>query len=298
MERFADAGPLIAAEAAPSSNLLEIDAGAFARAFDRSPFVIRHNLCGHPLLKLDRLIEIASVLPEKNVEYNAGNVPISCDPNKTPRNGLSCEETIRRIECCNSWMALKNVEQDPEYHDLLMRCLDEVRPYCECIAPGMTRAEAFIFVSSPNSITPYHIDPEHNFLLQIQGNKFMTVFERSLVSIEELEHFHSGAHRNMTFNESNLSKGTTYELLPGDGLHVPVTAPHYVRNGSNVSISLSITFRTPDLESKGMVHQVNRYLRGKGLRPAPVGQYPVLDALKVLSCRAVRKAHSLLRKGT
>jgi len=31
----------------------------------------------------------------------------------------------------------------------------------------MGRREGFIFVSSPGSVTPHHMDPEHNFLLQI-----------------------------------------------------------------------------------------------------------------------------------
>ena len=31
--------------------------------------------------------------------------------------------------------------------------------------------EAFIFISSPNTVTPYHMDPEYNFLLQIRGTK-------------------------------------------------------------------------------------------------------------------------------
>ena len=39
--------------------------------------------------------------------------------------------------------------------------------------------EGFIFVSSPGSVTPYHIDPERNFLLQVRGNKTMHMFDGS-----------------------------------------------------------------------------------------------------------------------
>ena len=30
---------------------------------------------------------------------------------------------------------------------------------------------ARIFVSSPGAVTPFHMDHEHNFILQIRGNK-------------------------------------------------------------------------------------------------------------------------------
>ena len=64
--------------------------------------------------------------------------------------------------------------------------------------------EAFIFVSSPGAVTPFHIDPEWNFLLQVRGRKIIHVFpadDRSLVSEEELERFYSGGHRNLAFRE-------------------------------------------------------------------------------------------------
>lgn len=278
----------------PEKALLGIAAEAFAANFDKKPFVIKHDLCSHSLFDLDRLMRLAQSLPGTSVEYNAGAVPINCDPNETPMTGLSAAETIRRIEECKSWMVLKNVEQDPAYNALLAGCLEEVKAYSEAIAPGMSKPEAFIFLTSPGSVTPYHMDPEHNFLLQIRGNKFMTVFDRGLVSAEELERFHQGAHRNLSYCEDYLERSTTFELLPGDGLHVPVAAPHYVRNGSGVSVSFSITFRTPDLERKALAHRVNGQLRARGLHPRAVGESVSRDALKAMTFRVLRKSRALL----
>ena len=36
------------------------------------------------------------------------------------------------------------------------------------------------------------------------------------------------------------------ELLPGQGVHIPVDAPHWVRNGPVVSVSLNINFHYLD----------------------------------------------------
>ncbi len=107
----------------PAAHRLDIDAGLFRGKFDREPFLVRHHLCDHPLFALPRLLELARALPEAQVEYNAGDLPLSQDPKLTPRNGLSIEETVRRIAECRSWMALKNVETDPAYGELLHGCL-------------------------------------------------------------------------------------------------------------------------------------------------------------------------------
>ena len=272
-----------------TSALLDINPAEFAANFNRRPFLIGHRLCEHPLFALPSLMDLAKRLPANNIEYNAGNIPVSLDPGLTPLNGLSIDETIRRIEECKSWMVLKYVENDPAYRELLHQCLDEVKPYSEPIAPGMTLAQGFIFITSPNSVTPYHMDPEHNFLLQIRGGKTVKQFERSVVSEEEFERFYDGAHRNLTYKEEYLQKSWTFDLQPGAGLHFPHTFPHWVQNGPNVSISFSITFRTPDLERLALVYNVNSYLRRRGWSPTPVGQSPRMDTLKYQTARVCRR---------
>jgi len=64
-----------------------------------------------------------------------------------------------------------------------------------------------------------------------------------------------------------------------------------------VSISFSITFRTPDLERRAMVYNVNAFLRRRGLRPTPVGQSPWRDSLKCLGQRVCRRARRLFGFG-
>jgi hypothetical protein len=272
--------------------LLQVDAHIFRECFDRRPFLIGHKLAGHPLFELSRLIQLSQILPAANVEYNAGDIPINQAPHSTPRNGLSAAETLRRIVQCKSWMVLKYVEHDPEYRALLLQCLAEVAPHSEPIRPGMYLAQGFIFVSSPGSVTPYHMDPEHNFLLQIRGSKHIHLFDRydpAIVSEEEFERHYSGAHRNLVYRDELESSGWSFDLKPAFGLHFPATAPHYVRNGAEVSVSFSITFRTPDIERRGDAHIFNAYLRRSGLRPAPVGRHPGRDAVKSFTVRAGRK---------
>jgi len=59
-----------------------------------------------------------------------------------------------------------------------------------------------------------------------------------------------------------------------------VTAPHFVENGPNISISFSITFRTPDLDRASMVHNVNAYLRRRGWHPQAGRSFAVARRLE------------------
>jgi hypothetical protein len=203
---------------------LELDAESFRESFDRVPFRIRHRLADHPLFQLPRLVELARTLPEKDVEYNAGNLALNQDPALTPQTGLSADETIRRIEECGSWMALKYVEQDPAYAKVLDECLDQIASHSEALSPGMSRREGFIFIGSPGAVTPYHMDPEINFLLHMRGPKTMSVFprdDRSVLTEQEIEHFYTASkQRNMVYRDEYAAKARVFELTPGEVLHL------------------------------------------------------------------------------
>src|SRR5262245_54598305 len=279
-----------------TTRLLDIDEAEFKRCFDDTPFLLRHNLTGHPLFELPRLVELSKRLT--NIEYSSGKVPIGLKPELTPRTGLSVQETIRRIEECGSWMVLKYVEQDPEYRELLHDCLEEIQRLTRIKAPGMCRREGFIFISSPNSVTPYHLDPEYNFLLQVRGQKAISIFDprdRDVISEEELENYYAGSHRNLEYRPRLQGRASVFDMTPGKGLYFPVTAPHWVQNGGQVSISFSVTFRSRVSEKRSIVHSLNRDLRRLGLTPTPAGQSEWRDWIKYNGSRATRRSKLILR---
>jgi hypothetical protein len=269
---------------------LHFDGAEMRRDLNRRGFTIRHRLIDDPLFSLPALIELSRKLPAEDVEYNAGDLPVDMDPAATPKTGLSVEETIRRIEECGSWMVMKFVERVSEYRRVLDRCLDQLE---SAIAPAglkMLRREAFVFISSPHSVTPYHFDPEYNFLLQIRGAKTVYVFPRSLLSEEEIEDRFTFSHRNLKFHESNQSRAEAFILSPGVGLHIPIAAPHWVKNGEGVSISFSITFRTGASEREAALYRFNSKLRARGLHPKPVHSSSLRDSMKLATYHGLRFA--------
>lgn len=273
------------------TSLIELDPQLFAAYFDKKPFHVGHGLGDHRLFALPRLMELAGSLPEAFVEYNGGNLPVGASAAQTPRNGLSPEETVRRIAECGSWMVLKRVEQSPDYGALLDRCLDEVAAQAGAAVPKMLRREGFIFLSSPGSLTPFHLDPEHNFLLQISGTKTVNMWDRGdrfVLPDRELETFYSAfVHRNLPWRDVFQTTAWQVPLSPGQGLHFPVAVPHWVKNGPAVSISFSITFRSESSASRELVYRANARLRKLGLSPRPPGESTLLDSTKRVAFAAL-----------
>jgi hypothetical protein len=277
----------------PEEKLLDFDAAEFRTKFNRLPFGVRHKLAGHPLFTLQSLIELARRLPPHYTRYSAGDMSVEGGLYSGKQNGLSVEETIRRIEECGSWMTIRFVHEDPAYAALMNQCLDQIRPLSDELAPGMVMREAFIFVSSPNTVTPYHMDPEYNFLLHIRGRKMMHVFDKSdpkIVTDLDLEHYLSDGDLKIEFKPESQAKAMSFDLQPGRGVHVPLTAPHWVQNGPEVSVSFSITFRTPHSERLQMIHRANAFLRRSGLKPTPIGKSPLRDTLKYQAYRTITGA--------
>lgn len=263
----------------------------FAASYPETPHVLRHGLAEHELLSLDALADLAGRLPARSIEYNRGDLPIGVD-GKPGGTGLSIEDTIRHIARSNSWAVLKNVERAPEYEALLMSLLGEIRAEIEAKTGAMLRPQAFVFISSPNAVTPYHFDPEHNILLQLVGRKTMTQFpagDPHFAPDTIHESYHAGGARELTWRDELAAGGREFQLCAGEAVYVPVMAPHFVRNGPESSISLSITWRSDWSFAEADARGLNRLLRRAGLSPAAPERWPASNRPKALAFRALRR---------
>ncbi len=264
----------------------------FAAGYPETPHRLRHNLRAHPLLTIEALATLGESLPHASVEYNRGNLPTGVDPDADIANGLSIGDTIRNVNTCRSWAVLKNIEQMPDYRALLMALLTELQQTIEARTGAMLTPQGFIFVSSPDAVTPYHFDPEHNILLQLKGSKTMTQFPAgnpAFAPDEAHETYHSGGPRNLVWRDELAAGGTAWLLQPGEAVFVPVMAPHHVKNGPEPSISLSITWRSDWSYAEADARGFNHLLRQAGLRPKAPGRYPAQNRAKAFARRVVRK---------
>lgn len=265
--------------------MITVTSDAFSQAYDRNALRVQHDLQNDPWLTIDALVALAEAHPEDLVEHNLGEVAVTVPDGDAPRLGHTGAQVLTDIAENGSWMVLKNVERHPVYGALLDRVLDGVAPLAPTDEGTDLRREAFVFVSAPDAITPAHTDPEHNFLLQIRGSKTMHVgpFDDRQTRAVALERYYSGHHRNIADVPAGLR---AIELLPGQGVYVPPDQPHWVRNGDEVSISLSVTWRTPTTERRSRLWAANHALRERGKQPRAPGESRVHDAVLLARSRA------------
>lgn len=278
--------------------LVTIDSAIAKSKFLKEAFTLKHALAGHSLFTLPSLVELAKGLPRDRIEYNSGKVAIGVKPEDVPQIDKSPEDVIRSIEVDNAWMVLKRVESHPAYRSILETFVREANIAAGRQPGDFEDIQGFIFVSSANATTPFHIDAEENILIQIHGDKFVRTFNNddcALVPEEEME-LSPSKHRNMHYEDWFEARATLHALKPGDALHMPYMIPHWVATGSSYSISMAMTWKTPNVVRMNKIRTMNGTLRRFGLPQRPPGASPTLDAAKVYLHDAIRVALDPLRK--
>jgi hypothetical protein len=281
----------------PKTNHLTLDRDAMQAHLNTRACWVHHRLYDHPLFEMKRLLQLAKWLPEKYVRINNGLSAVHATPDQIPGRSLSIEESFDRLAETNTRIMLKKIELEPEYRELLYSCIAEIEATGHPAMRGVWYRVGYVFISAPNQVTPYHMDPEINFLLQIRGNKTFFVLpgdDRSILSEEALELFYSGRHHSLAFNEDWRGKAVPFEMAPGAGVHIPVTHPHWVTTPNEVSISFALTVQTHETQRRGMIYAFNNRLRHWGVTPTPFGYSAVRDYLKYQTHRCISSVKSWL----
>jgi hypothetical protein len=264
-------------------NIIELDKESVAGKLHQEPFMLRHSLADHPLFTLPRLVQLAGELPRDKVEFNAGDLKPGHAGEDIPRLDMAPEDVLREIEDCGAWMALKRVELVPEYRQLLEQFVAELFAATGNADQEYSDVEGFIFIASANSTTPFHVDAEENVLAHIRGNKTFHIWkdaERKIVSEEELE-LSPAKYRSRTYDSGYEEQAQVFQLVPGDGLHVPYMSPHWVSTGNEYGLSMAMTWKTPEVKRLNKIRLMNGTMRRYGMPQQPPGVSPVKDSIKV-----------------
>ncbi len=283
----------------PDAAILTDPDGQFARNFNSKPFHFQHGLKDHPLFDLSNLTGLAKRLSESGAYWSNGAAKISdgWEVNSAPR--LTLIETIANIGDDNSLVILKNVGQDPVYGPPLQTLFDKIAEFAgPQIRQDIVRCHASILISSPNRLTSYHMDADCNFLMQAVGNKTLWVYDhndRALVPHEAREAFYGGNLNSISYPQGKAA-GTAYELQAGEGVHMPLFAPHWARNHDNISVAVAIMFDLRPVIEQGRIYRVNRVLRKLGATPTPPGVSSWRDRLKLAAADGYYAVKGFLRR--
>ena len=110
-----------------ATSIVDIDPSRFADAFARRSISVRHGLAGHPLFTIDAIAELADGLPPESVRRELGNLPLANYGEYVDVGEGPPSETIRNVERTGTRVSLRDIQQAPEYAELIDECLDEVQ---------------------------------------------------------------------------------------------------------------------------------------------------------------------------
>lgn len=253
--------------------------------YPKQPDEFLHELHKDPRLTLEAIADLADRLPRTSVIYDTSSQPLLVPQGGPPRGALARPgDVIRNLDKANAWLTLLNIEDDAAYADLMNRSLDQLEPGMVGMQGNMRHRVGFIFVSSPNSVTPAHFDIEHSLLMQVRGSKVVSFghFLREEDRRHEVERYWDGSHGRIENLPPELA---SYQLIPGRGVYIPPIAPHWVHNGPAVSLSVTLTYFTRATERENMIEAFNAKLRRLRMTPRPPGHSVTSERFKVAAMR-------------
>jgi hypothetical protein len=268
------------------ARLVDIDPRTFGDAFARRSISVNHRLAEHPLLSMEAIAELADRLPPESVRRERGHLPVVNRDGYVEVGEGPPSETIRNVERNGSRISLRDIQQVPEYADLIHECLDEVQQVLADREGGMQRRAGYLFISAPAATTPMHFDVEHSFLLQVRGAKNVSVaaFEDDPVEAERQRQLYlDGQECDFAAMEAVAE---TFRIESGVGVYLPSYVPHWVETEAGVSVSFSIPFYTAYCERAEVVYRINNRLRRLHLSPRPPGASERVDKTKEIVFRS------------
>jgi cupin superfamily protein len=270
---------------------------SFKSALDqRRPVEFTHGLTGDPRFSLDAIARLGDELGAESISAEKAAKPlVSSDAGATTTlDVVAVSDQIRSLAANDSWFTLLNIEQSEPYRQLVDQLLEGMAADAGIDPATMKRRMGFVFASSPGSVTSAHFDIEHSFLLQLEGHRTLGFGEFADRDDREREvhRYWNGSFGRLDTMPTQVSE---VALAPGRGAYIPPYTPHWLNNGDNTSLSLTITFFNRDNADESMVQAFNEKLRKVGIDPKVYGDARGRDRAKVAFMRVYGAAKRRIR---
>jgi hypothetical protein len=259
----------------------------FDDAFPGQAMEFVHDLHLDDRVTLASVADLADRLPRRSVIADTAAQPLLVPRGGPPRGALERPgDVIRDLHNANAWLTLLNVEADPGMAELMNTQLDQLEAGIIAKQGKLRKRVAFVFVSSPNSVTPVHFDIEHSLLMQVSGCKTVSIgrFENDAVRRHEIDRYWDGSHGRI---ESLPPEVAAYTTAPGRAVYIPPGTPHWVHNGPDISLSVTLTYFTAATVRQNRIEDFNSHLRRRHMNPREPGLSATVDTAKVFAMNAL-----------
>ena len=275
----------------------------FRASHDRSAFSFHHTLhrrfadafslkflreAAERISRVNGHAYVESGTPEPAAKW--GSAPGAAKP-------ASLGDAIDGIADNSFWVVLTRLNLDPMYTPVMHQVLDELSLLVGY--PVLSRYYDPILtalVTSPNRVTPCHVDYDTNLLLQIQGPKEISIFDGNDTDIfpeTARERFWNGDTQAFAWRPELQNRALRVSLVPGLAVHVPAACPHWLQNGPEVSISVSVNIKRR-VNIIADTYKLNARLRRAGFSPSAPGKSLAHDRAMSLAWRGASGLAHLL----
>jgi hypothetical protein len=259
------------------------------KLLDREAFKFRHQLKDHPALTIEGLSQSIPQMPSENVMFSKGLDSLKANFDHALIEGtkqFNLKEIIETLKTSNCYLAVRSPELHPDFKQLHIDMMKEVGELIKAHGKGKKPINPvlWLFIASPNSVTPFHIDRTSNFLMQIRGSKEVAIFpprHEGVLAAKDTESYVERLSDMVPWSEEIDHYATKFNFNEGEAIHIPFTSGHYVKNGaSDISISLSFFFDTDETVGWVRAMKFNNRMRKLGFAPQAVGLNTKLDYFK------------------
>ena len=271
-----------------ASVITEIAPDQQVRMRELKSFKFKHSLGKFPALSIPNVEKLTQRLLD---EKRFGQVFCSMGEKAAYSDKESASKVLgalQSLDTAGAWLRLTRVDEiNEDFRDICETFYAELsKLLSRDIKAQVMKTFVTLFISSPNKVTPYHMDHTWNFLLQIDGRKTVYLYDESALKPEEQEGWYM---QQGTIAEDTSAPVIAYDLAPGEGAHHPVNAPHWVQNGPEVSVSLSFGLCLHSSNDVAKVHQINYLLRRMGMNPTPPHKSKWRDSVKIGTVKMLSK---------
>ncbi len=239
--------------------------------FDRHLAPLAVDACS-----FERVERMLQSMPSQDIIYRAAAGGTAAPMRRLALPDWSTTPLHQRLATETTSLMLQNVQRyDAAIADAVTQLLDWLAAELGVATTSFRCCTASIFLSSPHAISSYHTDREQNFLAHLHGVKTIHVFPCRLGAAQEILVAMFRARKGIHFEYAPALETTAAEfvLQPGNTLYVPRNWPHWVDNGAQVSMSLSINFFRPAEYALERFYTMNDWFRAcvarasRALRP-------------------------------
>lgn len=272
---------------------------------DRSAFSLGHNLADHPALSLNNLAKVISELPREKILFSKDLNHLSRnfdDALNVSSKEIDLSQVVETLMTSSSYMAIKNPELHPSFKKLYNELLEDTSALLKANKTGNRPLEPmlWLFIASPNVVTPFHFDRFSNIIMQIRGSKELAVFPprvEEIISAKDTEAYLDWTGELTSWRPELDKYAKKFQFKKGEAVHIPFVSGHYVKNGSeDISISLSFFFHSDETLKWSKAMRFNNHIRQLGISPNPIGISNKLDRFKALVYPVSKKIKSVFSK--